>query len=188
MGCFYVNYTLRGPDQRSVSAALAGRKALVSPQKNGCVVAFDEESDKQDQKLIAQLTLNLSTRLHCAVLAILIHDDDILWYQLCEDGSLRDEYDSTPGYFNPTGGKAPKGGDTQKLCAVFDCKNVDQVDQILRKPQFDKSGYVFASQRHADLVRALGLPVFAVYGAYRGIVRGHYPEGITKEDLMGAIE
>jgi hypothetical protein len=162
---------------------MASRNAFVSPQRNGCVVAFDEQSDKQDQKLIAQLALRLSGKLHCPVLAILIHDDDILWYQLCEDGTLRDEYDSTPGYFNPSAGKVPKGGDALRLCPAFGCQNIGEVDQILRQPQFEKSGYVFASQRHADLVRALGLPEFAVYGAYRGLAAGHYPEGITKEDL-----
>jgi hypothetical protein len=65
---------------------------------------------------------------------------------------------------------------------------LDEVEQILRKPQFGDGGYVFASERHADLARALGLPVFAVYGCYRGIVRGHYPKGITKEDMISSIE
>ena len=51
MGNFYVNYTVRGPTQQDVAAALAGRKALVTPWQNGCVVVFDEQSDTQDDKV-----------------------------------------------------------------------------------------------------------------------------------------
>jgi hypothetical protein len=52
MGGFYTNYTLRGPSQQAVAAVLAGRKAIVTPQSNGCVVAYDEASDDQDMDCI----------------------------------------------------------------------------------------------------------------------------------------
>lgn len=120
MGGFYTNYTLRGPSQKAVASALAGRKAMISPESSGCVVAYDEASDDQDQEAIAALASHLSGSLHCPVLAVLDHDDDILWYQLYEDGKLTDEYDSTPGYFDPTAEpSAPAGGDAQSLCRVF---------------------------------------------------------------------
>ena len=79
MGGFYTNYTLRGPSQQAVSAALAGRKAVVTPEHAGCVVAFDEASDDQDEERIAELASRLSSELRCPVLAVLDHDDDILW-------------------------------------------------------------------------------------------------------------
>jgi hypothetical protein len=187
MGCFYTNYTLRGVSQQAVTAALAGRKAFISPTQNGCVVAFDQESDKQDQTLIARIALQLSKGLHCVVLAVLIHDDDILWYRLCEGGRFVDEYDSTPGYFDPSGKQLPpKGGDAQKLSAAFGVKNIDAVDRTLRKPQFGKDGYVFASDRHADLVRALKLPEVAVRNAYDVFASGEYPEGFPELDMMSS--
>src|SRR5579859_7809756 len=99
MGHFYVSYTLRGPDPKSVAAVLAGRSAIVSPSQANGVVVFDKESDEQDDKIIAELSSWLSGQLTCPLLAVLNHDDDILWYQLYLNGDLMDEYNSTPGYF-----------------------------------------------------------------------------------------
>jgi hypothetical protein len=94
MGAFYVNYTVKGADQQSVVRALSGRKAFVTPEWNGFTVVFDEESDKQDQVTIAILAVQLSTELRSTVLALLIHDSDILWFQLYEGGKLTDQYNS----------------------------------------------------------------------------------------------
>lgn len=80
MGNFYVNYTLRGPSQADVAKALAGRRARVTPMHKNCVVAFDEASDSQNRNEIVKLAAKLSKKLKCAVLAVLNHDDDILWY------------------------------------------------------------------------------------------------------------
>src|SRR5262245_60172719 len=99
MGNFYVNYTLRGPDQKEVAAALKGRRARVTPRHKDCVVVYDEASDAQDQQQIAKLAGKLSKKFACPCLAVLNHDDSILWYQLWLSGKLADEYDSTPGYF-----------------------------------------------------------------------------------------
>ena len=92
MGNFYTNYTLRGPTQQAVASALAGRAALVSPSRNGCVVAFDAATE-QDIDAAGNLAKDLSHRLQCAVLAVSNHDDDILWYRLYDRGQLLDEYE-----------------------------------------------------------------------------------------------
>jgi len=99
MGNFYVNYTLRGPSQQAIAAELAGRAAIVSPEKNGCVVVFDEESDDQNDEIIAEIASRLSGKLRCALLSVLNHDDDILQYKLYSDGEMVDDYDSNPSYF-----------------------------------------------------------------------------------------
>ena len=185
MGNFYTNYTLRGPTPQTVAQALAGRSAIVTPSQDGCVVAFDEESDEQDQAVITELAGRLSTECDCPVLAVLNHDDDILWYQLFLNGELADKYDSTPGYFD-SGAEpsAPSGGDAQKLCAAFGSLNVAQVETVLRKSLFDEEGYAFAFERHADLVRALGISSFGVGMGYGYITRGELPEGLEEEDLL----
>jgi hypothetical protein len=184
MGGFYSNYTLRGPSQKAVAAALAGRKAIVSPEANGCVVAYDEVSDNQDLDAIAVLASQLSGSLQCPVLAVIDHDDDILWYRLYEDGELTDEYDSTPGYFEASEPSGPAGGDAQRLCRVFSAGDIATVEAILRKSSFDADGYVFAHQRHADLVRALSIPDFAVLKAYASFERGEYPDGLSAKDMI----
>jgi hypothetical protein len=187
MGSFYTNYTLKGPSQQAVARALAGRTALVTPEQDGCVVAFDEESDQQDQEVISGLALRLSKELRCPVLAVLNHDDDIFWYQLYLNGQLADEYDSSPGYFDSDAAPSePVGGNTQVLCSAFGANAPEQVEQILRKSAFDEDGYAFAGDRHADLVDALGSSTFAVCAGYNSISEGELPEGLDEDGLLEA--
>lgn len=185
MGNFYTNFTLRGPSQQAVAAALAGRSAIVTPAQDGCVVVFDEQSDEQDSAVITELASRLSHELRCPVLAVLNHDDDIFWYQLYLSGELADEYDSSPGYFDasaePSG---PAGGDARKLCSAFGAASVAEVESILRKSSFDEGGYTFAVERRADLARALGIPSFAVGAGYGYVSGGELPEGLEEEDLL----
>ena len=132
MGNFYTNYTLKGPSQQAVVAALAGRSAIITPAQNGCVVVFDEQSDEQDSTVITELASRLSRELRCPVLAVLNHDDDVFWYQLYLSGELADEYDSSPGYFDPSvEPSAPAGGDAEKLCSAFGAASAAAVEDGL---------------------------------------------------------
>lgn len=185
MGNFYTNYTLKGPSQRTVAAALAGRSAIVTPAQGGCVVVFDEQSDDQDSEVIAELASRLSQELRCPVLAVLNHDDDIFWYQLYLSGELTDQYDSSPGYFDPEAEpSAPEGGDAQQLCNVFGVTSVVEVERILRRSSFGEDGYTFAFERHSDLARALGIPSYGVGAGFRYVSSGEFPEGLEEENLI----
>jgi hypothetical protein len=185
MGNFYTNYTLRGPSQQAVAAALAGRAAFVTPARNDCVVVFDEKSEEQKPKRIANLAAGLSRKLDCPVLAVLNHDDDLLWYRLYLNGELADEYDSSPRYFDSSAApSAPAGGDAQKLCSAFGASNVTEVERVLRRSSFDEGGYAFAVERHTDLAHALGIPAFGVGAGYRYVAQGELPEGLDEHDLI----
>lgn len=187
MGNFYTNYTLKGPSQQEVAAALTGRSAIVTPAQNGCVVVFDEQSDEQDSAVIAELGAHLSRELGCSVLAVLNHDDDIFWYQLYVNGELADEYDSSPGYFDPEAEPSgPAGGDAEKLCGAFGSNAQAEVEGILRKSAFDAGGYTFAVERHSDLARALGIPSFGVGAGFGYVSDGELPDGLSEEDLVRA--
>ena len=184
MGNFYTNYTLRGPSQQTVAKALSGRSAIVTPAQDNCVVVFDEESDNQDVRIIAALASRLSNEANCPVLAILNHDDDILWYRLYLSGELAGEYDSSPSYFDPSAEPSdPVGGDAKKLCSAFGASDVMEVEKILRKSSFNDDGYTFAVDRHADLARALGIPSFGVGTGYQYVVSGELPDGLEGDDL-----
>lgn len=185
MGNFYTNYTLRGPSQQEVAKAFQGRNAVVTPERNGYVVVFDEQSDDQDQEQIAALGAKLSLLFRCPVLAILNHDDDILWYQLYESGTLTDEYDSAPGYFDPDAEpSAPAGGDAKRLAAAFRAEDIAEIEAVLRKSSFEDDGYVFAFERHADLTRLLGLPEFAIGSSYASFQSDEFPEGLSAEEIV----
>jgi len=185
MGNFYTNYTLKGPSQQTVAAALAGRSAIVTPVRDGCVVVFDQASDDQDSAVIAELASRLSQRFSCPVLAVLNHDDDIFWYQLYLSGELADEYDSSPGYFDASAEpSAPVGGDSERLCSAFGANSQTTVEAVLRKSSYDDDGYVFAFQRHADLVRALNIPDWAVGTGYASFECDEVPEGLSISTIL----
>lgn len=185
MGSFYVNYTVRHPDAKAVAAALRGRAAMVTPSQNGNVVVYDEASDDQDQEVIVGLGTSLSKTLQCAVLAVLNNDDDVLWYRLFEKGKLVDHYDSDPGYFDDTSEEdTPTGGDARRLCAAFGNKAVAKVEAILRKSDLDDDGYGAASERHSELVEALGLPLCTVGSGYSAVADGDLPDGMETGELI----
>ena len=184
MGSFYVNYTVKVADQKAVAGAMSGRKAYVSRVNNGCVVVLDEASETQDQRVIVALARELSEKLSCAVLAVLNHDDDILWYALAENGKLVDSYDSSPGYFDPDAEpSSPAGGDAKKLCSAFGSSSDDNVERILRKSSYDDDGYVFAVERHAELTKALGIPDLAAGAGFHYVVGGDLPENFSADDF-----
>jgi hypothetical protein len=185
MGNFYTNYTLKGVKQTAVARVLSGRKCIVTPSVHDTVVVFDEQSDDQNFEVISTLASQLSVKLRCPVLAIVNHDDDILFYQLHNNGQLEDDYDSTPGYFDPQAQpSSPVGGDPHKLCGAFRSGSVEEVDRVLRKPCFDANGYTFAFERHADLAKALGISTFGVGTTYASFEMNEVPEGLSVDDLI----
>src|SRR5579859_2300594 len=187
MGASYVNYTLRGPTPQSVAQALAGRSAIVTKMENNCVVVVDEQSDEQDQELIAEFGKLLSDRFNCPVLAVLNHDDGILWYQLYVNGDLADEYDSSPGYFDfeeSPDGDVPSGGNAQVLCRAFASNAVEDVSRILRNSMDGTDGYIFENERHADLAAALGLPQFSVAAGFEYFSIGELFGSLEEADLI----
>jgi hypothetical protein len=187
MGSFYTNITLRGPAQASVAEYLnrQNRDAYVSPTANDCTVVYDAASESQDTDILEGLTSELSRQFGCPALAILNHDDDILWYKLYESGQLVDEYDSAPSYFDPRATEIapPQGGDAQKLCGAFKAEEHSaKVEEILRAPGI--VGYLFAVERHEALAEALGIPEFSVGCGYNYIEADELPEDLSVDDLQ----
>jgi hypothetical protein len=177
MGNFYVNHTVRGATLDAVAKAMAGRPCIIAPAENNYVVVYDAESDTQDPEVITELGQKLSRDLNAAVLAVLNHDDDILFFQLFQNGKVTDEYDSAPGYFegNDSG---PTGGNPAKLAEAFDVEDELSIERILR------GEYAFAVHRHQALAEALNLPSSSVGVGYKYIDEGELPEGLTEGDLI----
>jgi hypothetical protein len=186
MGNFYTNITLQGPTQDEVAEALAamGRSAYVSPTVDGFTVVFHAECEMQDDRVLRRLTADLTTYLACPGLAVLDHDDDILWYALYTNGELIDEYNSCPDYFELQQPPALNGGDPAKLIEAFGVTaDADETRRVLRASNEGDDGFVFAFERHEALARLLGLPLFAVACGFRCINQGELPEGLTRANL-----
>jgi len=189
MGSFYTNITVRGPRREDVAETLrAGeRAAILSPTAEGVTVVYDAEAESQDDTVVS-LAKRLSAEHHCVAWALLNHDDDLLRYWLFDGGELVDEYDSSPGYFTGEGG-GPSVGDARKLCAAFGAVDAaEPVEDVLRynrAVEDQQSGrYVFETERHLDLCKALRLPLFAVGTGYDYLMQGEAPEGMELDDCL----
>lgn len=176
MGSFYTSHTLRGPSQAEVLGFLKTRSALVSRSENQCFTVLDEACESQDGEVLAELARQLSERFRCPVMALLNHDDDILYFELYEDGEKTDEYNSAPGYFDENAeDEHPTGGNAKRLCEVFIGADPEKVEAILRGNE-----YVFAVERHRDLAEALSLPACSVGIGYIYAAAGDLPPGVPE--------
>ena len=177
MGSFYTSHTLRGPSQAAVVAELNGRSAYVSASEHGCVTVLDEACESQDGEELASLAARLSAVFQCPVLAVLNHDDDILYFELYEAGEQRDEYNSSPSYFDDTvEDDGPSGGNPALLAAAFGVTDKERIEAALRSTE-----YVFATERHHELALALSLPSFSVGIGYTYASAGELPPGVPKD-------
>lgn len=100
MGTTYSNCQVRSESQDAVADALKPllkEPAYVSPSVGGWVGVYPEGTRTDLDKLAKQLSKQLS----CGAFTWNVHDDDIFWYSLYENGKQRDEFNSIPDYFEP---------------------------------------------------------------------------------------
>jgi hypothetical protein len=184
MGNFYANVTLRADETDAIVQTLTSlrRRAFVAPAVAGSTVVFDQAIEEGASRDIGRLAGELSRRHDCSALAVLIADDDVLWYALYRAGRLDHEYDSNPSY--DTGrSDPPKGGNAPALAAAFGVPDrAAELERVLRLPS-GRDGYLFEHERHAELVGLLGLPDIAVATGYRYIEAGELPEGLEESNL-----
>jgi hypothetical protein len=170
LGSFYTNHTVRGPSQAQLLEWLHDRPAYVSKSNGGVSVVLDAECEDQDGEVLASLASKMSNEFNCYVLAVLNHDDDVLYFELYENGDKIDEYNSSPAFFDDSAeSDEPTGGNAEHLCKVFDAKDPGKVEAALR------GDYVFAFERHRDLAVALGLPMYSVGLGYNYVSEGDLP-------------
>jgi hypothetical protein len=182
MGSFYTSHTLRGPPQAEVLARLKGRSSYVSTSERSFTTVLDEACESQDIEELAALGANLSEHFKCPVLAVLNHDDSILYFELYESGKKSDEYNSNPAYFGEEAeDNGPSGGNAALLAAAFGASDTNAIEAILRG-----SEYVFATERHQDLAAALGIPEFAVGIGYTYAEAGDPPPWVPEGTYVPA--
>jgi len=196
MGNWYTNVSLHGANQSDVLAALdvLGRRAYVTPGKNGWIVVYDQECDKFDLSILESLALTLSTRLSCTALASFNADDDILWLGAWENGVLATRYASSLKMFEDAGEFPAVRETAEVLARIFEKPQAArQVLRTLRRAHgvlgllslFFKIrlAYVVEVQRHLDLSDLLGIPRASVGLGFHYIERGEIPEDIDRAEL-----
>jgi hypothetical protein len=161
---------VRGPSQDQLLDWLHDRPAYVSKCEGGLSVVLDAECEDQDGEVLSGLASEMSAKFSCHVLAVLNHDDDVLYFELYENGNKIDEYNSSPAFFDESAeSDEPIGGNAAQLCKVFGAADPTKVEVALR------GDYVFAFERHRDLAVALGLPMYSVGIGYNYVSEGDLP-------------
>jgi hypothetical protein len=186
LGNFYTNTALYPSDADAVVNAVtqAKREAFVSPTRDGVTIVYDAASEDQDEDELSRAASDLSRNLQCAALAVLNHDDDILWYRLFANGFPQDEYDSTPGYFDDAEPSSPRGGNAELLARAFNHPaGSGAISEVLKRSALEKGGYTFALDRHRDLAALLGIRFELACLGFNYLAEGDLPEGISREEF-----
>lgn len=171
---FYANITVQGAAQSDVVAYLSERRhvAYVSSTVKDATVVFHEDFAAQED-----IASGLSARLRCPALLAMVFGRTVLLYHLYAAGKQVDAYVSSPHEGLELDGPAPQG-DAATLCAAFGMeRRTLSVERVLRRPTKPGSDYAYAVNRHGELLRALGLPLFAAGAGFPSIEAGDLPAG-----------
>jgi hypothetical protein len=186
MGLFYTTFTTLGPDDGAVTAALKKlrRTAFVSPTVEGYTVIYDQKTEEQDFAEIEKLGVGLSKACGAPVLAAALHDDDVLYLWLFQNGEQRDFYNSLPQYFDAEAEPGPpEGGDSGLLCQAFGhARKTKRVEKLLRANLLDDEMPEIPGEleRHQALIKELGMPAFAAAVTFSSVKGKYVPEEFAK--------
>ncbi len=172
MGLFYSNLTVFQPSREALVKSLKAlnRTAFLSPTIQGHTVVFDKAIEGQNAEVIEDFGTSLTGRLTCAALASMLHDDDVLYFWLFQNGEVCDRYDSLPQYFDPNAEPGPpEGGDSELLCLAFGRPDrKERVETLLRatvsRANCQRGGESLSGIRHLppNLDCRRSLPAFVI--------------------------
>jgi hypothetical protein len=186
MGNFSTSIAIISDEYDSVASFLKKKKrvAFITKPKNGIIYLYDEKCD-QNYNQIKQLSKKISSEFKCLALAFNNHDDDALCYWLFDCGNEKDQYESAPGYFKSGKIKAPRGGDPEMSCKLFNCnEGADKLRGILAKKIADEKPYNFEHERHRDICAVLGID-FNFSGLNFKIADGGGVEKLAEIEMIG---
>ena len=159
MGTFFSNCQVHSDSQEAVVAAsvkILKEPAYVSPSVGGWVGVYPEGTRTDLDKLAKQLSKQLS----CGVFTWNVHDDDIFWYSLFENGKLRDEFNSSPDYFEPiTKAEANRLRGKPEALVQYCLPGIgySRIEEVLHPSQTPKSAGIALSSDALASVNALPL-------------------------------
>jgi hypothetical protein len=191
MGLFYSNLTVYRPERLALLAELRRlkREAFLSPTIHGHTVVFDKAMDEQGSTAIERLGKAVTKALSCSALAAVLHDDDVLYLWLFQNGRVRDRYDSCPAYFDPDSEpRPPEGGNARTLCEAFGrTDRAERVEELLRADLLEDELLVVPGEfeRHAALATELGMPPFVAGVCYSSIAGEYVPKEFIPEEFEG---
>ncbi|MFF9059800.1 hypothetical protein ACIRPQ_17995 [Streptomyces sp. NPDC101213] len=201
MGTFYGNVLVARPCEEAVpllaGEGLSGYALPVGPGHT--VVHPDPDTSSLD------VAGRLSKVLGAPTVGTYVFDSDVVVMFVFEDGALRLDYDSCPGYFDeqetdengnpPTPVDdfvfpAPEGVDPDAFLPLA-AGPVDRaaLESALRGVPLDpddgdEGRYVLAEAQHYDVMACLRLDASRLTTGFRYLARGELPRGTVVEDLV----
>jgi len=165
MGNFYTNITLRSTYRQALIEHMRAqsRRCFISPAHQGFTTIYDRLCEEQDLTDLEALATNLSSRFNCTALAVLNHDDDVLWIGLARDGKWLTTYQSDQSL----------SGSAWRLAQEFKIMGLLPLVWFLMRWPF----FLFEIWRHAALASVLGIPKATVGLGYEYLSRGERPAG-----------
>ena len=163
MGNFYTNICLKNvtPEQ-ALEALRKLRLDAFMHQAGQDIVVYERRSDQQDTEILAAIAERLSKDLNTIALAVLNHDDSILWFQLYDRSELISEYANRDG---------PRRNIGALVSALNPSASKLKVWYTLFRP------YIFQVWRHEELARQLHLPWSSVGLGFNDLNDGDAPPG-----------
>jgi hypothetical protein len=191
MGLFYTNLTVYRPDRQALLGSLRRmrRDAFVSPTIHGYTVVFDQAIDNQDAGQIQDVGISLTRELSCSALAAMLHDDDVLYLWLFQNGKMTDHYNSLPQYFDPEAQPGPpEGGNSELVCSAFErSDHRARIESLLRANLLNGELPEVRGEfeRHRALAKQLGMPGFVAGVCYSSIAGNYVPKEFIPKEYEG---
>ncbi len=175
MGNFYTNVTLRTTERQAVIEYMRaqGRPCFISPICRGFTTIYDRLCEEQDVHDLETLATELSSKFRCSALAVLNHDDDVLWIGLARDGEWVTIYKSNQVL----------SGSAWRLAREFRVLGLLPLVWLLMRSPI----VLFEIGRHSGLTSALGIPNFTVGLGYDHLLRGERPSN-AKADQFESVQ
>lgn len=191
MGLFYSNLTVYHPERPALLAELRRlkREAFLTQSFQGHTVVVDKATEEQDSNAIEELGKAITKALSCSALAAVLHDDDVLYLWLFQNGRVCDRYDSSPAYFDPDSEpRPPEGGNAGTLCQAFGrADRAERVEELLRADLFEDEvpGVPGEFERHVALAAELGMPPFVAGICYSSVAGDCVPKDFIPPEFDG---
>jgi hypothetical protein len=135
----------------------------------GFTTIYDRLCEEQDLHDLRTLAADLSLQFHCAALAVLNHDDDLLWLGLVRNGEWITTYRSDRS----------SSGSAWKLAHEFRARGLlPLVWFLLRWPVV-----LFETWRHGALASVLGIPQVSVGFGYTHLSEGDWPSSMNADQF-----
>jgi len=184
MGGFYANVVVETNDVEAVFKVVRASRLSAAVATDGrFVIVADERLDQQDEDWLASLAEQISVATGKPTLGALVHDDSVLLMALATPGAAVHRYHSLPSYFDDAAADAPVGGDAAAFVKAFaPAAGTSELDRILNANGEDDD-FLFASDRHGAIAKALDLPRWSVWFTYAGL-ENYPPESFDRSFLL----